>query len=255
MLRTLWHRCVDRSCIRKWQQSSRGCCPTQHLRHLRAKSWSTLWRTRSLLTVNICLAEPLCPQVWTQSSSDSDCPLGLKLLFGQLSFLPHLSNDSLRAEDSLVFCFFICVTMYLSLLLSSGAILDQQASISLTLYQKHPWSGGWRYRAVRDGSEALLTCSCWLKPNGESPSARKARVEMLARAFRPLFNYGFFLLTITKTDRNTFFFSNTCGNSLKRIWDLDHSYFSSFHHIVMGQRCKGKEQFLHKVSIAQTGLS
>ena len=67
------------------------------------------------------------------------------------------------------------------------------------------------------GSEALLTYSCWLKPNRESPSARKARVEMLVQAFRPLFHYGFFLLTITKTDRNTFFFSNTCGNSVKRI--------------------------------------
>lgn len=55
----------------------------------------------------------------------------------------------MRAEDSLVFCFFICVTMYLSLLLSSGAILDQQASTSLSLYQKHPGveDGG----TVRDG--------------------------------------------------------------------------------------------------------
>lgn len=83
--------------------------------------------------------------------SGSGCPSGLKLHFGQLSFLPHLSNDSLRAEEGLVFCFFICVTMYLSLLLSSGAILDQQASIRLSLYQKHPRSGRWRYRAVRDG--------------------------------------------------------------------------------------------------------
>lgn len=67
-------------------------------------------------------------------------------------------------------------------------------------------------------SEALLTYSCWLKPDGESPSVRNARVEMLARAFRPLFNYGFFLLTVTKTDRNTFFvFLNTWYFSQKDL--------------------------------------
>lgn len=101
-------------------------------------SWATV--SPSLNTEFFCKYIP---------KSDSGCPSGLKLHFGQLSFL-HLSNDSLRAKDGLVFCFFICVTMYLSLL-SSGDILDQQASIRLSLYQKHPWSGGWRYRAVRDG--------------------------------------------------------------------------------------------------------
>ena len=201
-----------RSRIRKRQQNSGGCWPTQHPRHPLENSRSTLWRTRSLLTASICPAEPLGPWAWAPTSSVNTfpsqtvaAPRGWSCPFDHGHFC-HIYQMTLWGQRT-VWCFVsLSVLLYIFLFV---LVLG-------TFWINRPPSG-WVYirsiPGVEDGgtnlsgteSEALLTYSCWLKPDGESPSVGNARVEMLAWAFRPLFNYGFFLLTVTKTDRNTFF--------------------------------------------------
>ena len=218
--------------IRKRQQNSGGFWPTQHPRHPLEKSRSTLWRTRSLLTASICPAEPLGPWAWaptsvnTFPSQTAAAPWGWSCTYDRGHFC-HIYQMTLWGQRT-VWCFVsLSVLLYIFLFV---LVLG-------TFWINRPPSG-WVYirsiPGVEDGgtdlsgteSEALLTYSCWLKPDGESPSVRNARVEMLARAFRPLFNYGFFLLTVTKTDRNTFFvFLNTWYFSQKDLKPWSQVFF------------------------------
>ena len=142
-------------------------------------------------------------------------PWGWSQAFSSGHFYCIYRMTFLREEDCWVFYLSLSILLHIFLLyLSTGGILDQQASFRLSLHQKRPWHGGlWLQSTDLSGTEskAQLIYICWLKLDREFPFARKARVEMLGWAFIPLLLCFFFLLTVTNTDHHICFF-------FKYIW-------------------------------------